>query len=350
MKLGDHLVENFGVPYVIAEIGANHNGDVALARKLIDEAKAAGCHSAKFQSWTKDSIFSRQVYEENYFLADDYRNRKDYNLEEIVDAFSTSEEELAVLKAYCDQVGITFSCTPFSRREVDFLVHDLNMPFIKVASMDCVNYPFLDYIARKKLPTILSTGLCTLAEVDRAVQVFEQAGNRDLALLHCIAQYPPKVENTNLRNIDMLRDAYPDYPVGFSDHSIGVSIPLAAVARGACILEKHFTLDKDMFGWDHKVSTTPDEMKVMVEESAKVAAAMGSYRRVVTPEDMHTRTGYRRSIVAARAIPAGKTIERDDLDFKRPGTGIAPEMVDMVVGRVAKRDIAFDRVIDGEDF
>ena len=200
IKLNGFEVDNFRPPYVIAEIGSNHNGDIKLAKKLIDSAKTAGCHSAKFQSWTKLSIFSRQVYDDNYFLADDYRDRTDYTLEEIVDAYSTSENELRDLKSYCDDVGIVFSCTPFSESEVDFLVDELKVSFLKLASMDCNNYPFLEYVAAKNLPTILSTGLSAIHEIDQAVEIFETQNNKSLILLHCVAQYPPAPENINLNN------------------------------------------------------------------------------------------------------------------------------------------------------
>lgn len=350
MKLCGYDVSNFSSPFVIAEIGANHNGDMSLARKLVDAAKDSGCHSVKFQSWSASSIFSKVVFEDNHFLADDYRDRKDYTLKNIVDEFSVSSEQLRELKHYCDKVNIDFSCTPFSFPEVDFLVDDLDVAFVKVASMDINNSTFLDYIARKGKPVVLSTGLAAAHEIDQAVETFEAAGNRDLILLHCVAQYPPKIENINLNNLDMLRNTYPDYPVGFSDHTIGTAIPLAAIAKGACMIEKHFTLDKEMFGWDHKVSGTPEEMAEIVSEGRKISQALGSFRRVVSEEDLVSRSAFRRSIVSARSIPKGKIIEREDLEFKRPGTGIPPNELTMVIGRTATQDIDEDQLLTGEDF
>lgn len=349
LKLGKFEITNFGEPYVIAELGSNHNGDMDLAKKLIDSAKRSGAHAVKFQSWSKDSIFSKQVYEENYFLADDYRNREDHTLESIVEEFSISEQELIDMRDYCREVGIEFSSTPFSYEEADFLVDKLEASFIKVASMDCNNYPFLDYLARKGVPIILSTGLSTLSEIDRAIQTIEDAGNKDIAILHCVANYPPKDENVNLNNIEMLRDMYP-YPIGFSDHTIGTAIPIASITMGACILEKHYTLDKDMFGWDHKVSATEEEMKEIIDASSRIVKARGSYRRIVTEEDEEKKLSFRRSIVAAKKIPKGKAIEREDLEFKRPGTGIPPMDVNLVIGRVAKQNIEFDKVLSAEDF
>jgi sialic acid synthase SpsE len=350
VKINQRTIANFVAPYIIAELGANHNGDMALAKKLIDQAKAAGCDCVKFQSWTKDSIFAKQVYKENYFLKDDYRDRTDFTLEEIVDTFSMSEKELMDMRDYCKEIEIDFTSTPFSQEEVDFLVDVLDAPFIKIASMDLNNYPFLDYVARKGRPVMLSTGLSNLAEVDTAISTIEAAGNFEIILLHCISVYPPVDSDINLNNIDMLRDNYPNYPIGFSDHSIGVEIPLASVAKGACVIEKHFTLDKSMFGWDHKVSATLEEMSLIVNGSKRINAALGSYRRIVSADEKLKIPAFRRSIVAARKIAAGQIISRADIDFKRPGTGIEPGAMHILIGKPARRDIEADAVISPEDF
>ena len=349
MRLYNQPIANFTRAYVIAELGANHNGDMAIARKLIDQAKQAGCDCVKFQSWTKDSIFAAQVYQENRFLSDDYRNRTDHTLESIVDEFSISEHELWEMCIYCARVGIDFASTPFSRREVDFLVNDLEADFIKVASMDLNNYPFLDYIARKGRTVMLSTGLGTLDEIERAVTTIENAGNRSIVILHCVSLYPPDDSQVHLRNMDMLRENYPEYPVGFSDHTLGTMVPIAAIARGAAVIEKHFTLDKSMDGWDHKVSATVDEMAVITEAARRLPAALGSYRRTLSEDDHKKIPAFRRSVVAARPIKAGQVITQDDLDCKRPGTGLPPEAMGPIIGRTAKRDIAYDKVLDGDD-
>lgn len=343
------IIGDYKQPYIIAELGSNHNGDMSLARQLIEQAKEAGCDCIKFQSWSKDTIFSKKVYEENYFLEDDYRDRDDYTLEEIVDEFSISENELLEMKKLCDELEIDCTSTPFSRKEVDFLVDVMKVPFIKVASMDLNNYDFLEYIGKKNVPILISTGLSEMSEIDQAIRTIEKTGNTDICILHCISIYPPKMEDINLNNILMLRSAYPDYPIGFSDHSIGTSIPLASVALGACVIEKHFTLDKDMFGWDHKVSANFDEMKTIVDESENINLALGSYRKRVGPMEIKKRDAFRRSIVAAHKIPSGHIIVREDLDLKRPGTGLAPEYLGLVIGRKAKHDIEYDQVISMED-
>jgi sialic acid synthase SpsE len=340
-------IYNYCKPYIIAEIGSNHNGDMQLAKKLIIAAKEAGADCVKFQSWSKETIFARKKYEDNYFLRDDYRNRDDYTLEEIVEKYSISEEELLEMKKFADEVGIDCTSTPFSKREVDFLVEELDAPFIKVASMDLNNYPFLEYIAKKNKPIVLSTGLSELYEIDKAIKTIENAGNNQIVILHCVSIYPPKDTEVNLNNIKTLRRAYP-YPVGFSDHTLGTAIPLAAVALGACIIEKHFTLDKNLEGWDHKVSATPDELKEIVENSKRVNDALGSFR-ITVPEDEERKKEFRRSIVLTRDMKKGEIIKPEDIDFKRPGTGLEPGMSDFIIGMKVNKDLKKDHILTKED-
>lgn len=342
-------VFNYCRPYVIAELGSNHNGDMGLAKKLILEAKASGADCVKFQSWSSESIFANKKYEDNYFIADDYRDRKDFTLEEIVKEYSISENELLDMKGFCDEVGIDCSSTPFSKREADFLVDKMESPFIKVASMDLNNYPFLAYLARKGKPMILSVGLSELFEIDRAIRTIEENGNRRIIILHCVSTYPPVDTDVNLNNISTLMKIYPDYCVGFSDHTIGIDIPLAAVAMGACIIEKHFTLDKGMEGWDHKVSADRDELEVIVKSSKRINNALGSYR-ISAPESDEKKAEFRRSIVLTRAMKCGEKIGPDDIDYKRPGTGLKPEMTDFVVGLHVTKDLEYDHILTKGDF
>ena len=335
-------------PYIIAELGSNHNGDMDLAKKLIDSAKRAGADCVKFQSWSKESIFSKIKYEENHFIGDDYRNRDDFSLEEIVEEFAISEDQLIQMRDYSQKIGIDFTSTPFSKKEANFMVEELNVDFIKVASMDLNNYQFLDYVSRKGKPIILSTGLSSLAEIDKAVSVIESAGNDQLVILHCVAIYPPEDNQINLKNIDSLQQLY-QYPIGFSDHSLGTCIPIAAIAKGACIIEKHYTLDKEMFGWDHKVSANEEDMEVITDAAKRVFIALGS-NRIQRMEGDDRLESFRRSIVAAKPIKEGEIIKGSMIDFKRPGRGLAPEAADYIVGKTAKRDIAYDELINMEDF
>ena len=349
MKLTENaIINNFSKPYIIAELGSNHNGDMELAKKMITQAKEAGADCVKFQSWSKDSIFARKKYEDNYFIADDYRDRSDYTLEEIVESYSISDTELLEMKKFADEVGIDCSSTPFNQKEADFLVEHLKSPFIKVASMDLNNLPFLDYLARKGLPMIISTGLSELHEIDKAVRTIENAGNTQVCILHCVSTYPPVDTDVNLNNLTTLMNTYPNYPIGFSDHTIGIEIPLASVALGACLIEKHFTLDKEMEGWDHKVSATQDELQAIVSGSKRINDALGSFRISATESD-EKKAEFRRSIVLKRDFKAGEVITKNDIDYKRPGTGIKPELAEFIIGLKVNKDLLNDHILTKED-
>lgn len=346
IKFGNRKISNYSEPYIIAEIGSNHNGKVDLAMKMIDVAKEKGADCVKFQSWSKNTIFSKKKYQDNYFLNDDYRNREDTNLESIVEKYSLSKKDHETLKNYCDRKNIDFASTPFSFEEVDFLVEKLDVKFIKIASMDLNNYPFIEYIAKKRKPIVLSTGLSKLAEIEKAVELILKY-NEKLVLLHCISKYPPKINEINLNNIDMLRDLF-NIPVGFSDHSIGFSIPLLSVSKGVCIIEKHFTLDKSMKGWDHKISANPEEFEIIAKKSKEIFKSLGSYNRVVNESERRIKE-FRRSIVLKENLKAGTIIKREYLDFKRPGTGIKPGEIKYILGRKLKNDKFNDEVLNWKD-
>jgi len=341
-------LSNFGKPYIVAELGSNHNGDMTLARKLMTEAKSAGADCVKFQSWSKETIFAKEKYDDNYFIADDYRDRDDFTLEEIVEKYSISENELLEMKQFADEIGIDCTSTPFSKKEADFLVDKLKSPFIKVASMDLNNLPFLDYLARKNLPMIISTGLSELYEIDKAVRVIESAENYNICILHCVSTYPPVDSDVNLNNIKTLMNSYPNYPIGFSDHTIGIEVPLASVALGVALIEKHFTLDKNMDGWDHKVSATKDELECIVKGAKRINDALGS-PRISAPESDEKKAEFRRSIVLTRDFKAGEVINASDVDYKRPGTGLKPEMTDFIIGLVVNKDLKNDHILTKED-
>lgn len=333
--------------YVIAEIGANHNGDLALAKKMVEVAKECGADAAKFQSWDT-TIFSKSVYEKNYFLGDDYRNRKDYTLKEIVEEFALSYKEMRELSAHCHKVGIDFASTPFSLQQLEELV-SLEPGFVKIASMDLTNPRLLRAAGRTMCPVVLSTGFGELDEIDRAVRLIEAGGNHDITILHCVSLYPPEDEEVNLNNIDMLQETF-SYPVGFSDHTLGIEISLAAMTKGAVILEKHFTLDKKMFGWDHKISADPQELAAICKGRDRIHRALGKRRRMIGARERTRRDEYRRSIVSARALKAGEVISADAIDFRRPGTGLSPDLTEMVIGMVCVRDVPADTLLQLGDF
>ncbi len=329
-------------PYIIAEIGANYNGDMRLAKKMIESAKECGCNAVKFQSWTKKSLFANKYYQQQSHLVDENFG----NLEEMVDKFSLSEREHIILKEYCDKEKITFCSTPIAREEID-LLDSIGVPFFKVASMDLNNLPFLEYMAKKNKTIILSTGMGNLAEIETALNTIYNAGNKKIILLHCIAIYPPEDKILNLRNIEMLNKTF-NVPVGFSDHTIGTTIPLAAITLGAKVIEKHFTLDKTMPGWDHAISADPVEMASIVREGKRIITSLGSYERAISEIEMKQRESFRTSIVTKEKIKKGEKIEENKLDFKRPGTGIKPDEIKYIIGRRVNRDIDEDELIKWE--
>ena len=332
VMIGNFHVKNFGVPFIIAEIGSNHNGDMKLAKKLIVLAKESGANAVKFQEWTKESLFTEMIYKGNK------------ELERQLDEWSLNFDDLRILKKHSDEIGILFGCTATTEKGVDLLADELDVAYLKVASQDVNNYSLLKKMARTGKPVVLSTGMATLGEIEKAVNVFEREENRNLIILHCVSLYPPKEEEVNLLNIDMLMSLF-DYPIGYSDHTLGITISLASIARGAALIEKHFTIDKEMKGWDHKVSADPEDMKKLVSEGQRIIKAIGRFARILSKRELEKRYVMRRSIVANRDIPTGKVIERDDLELKRPGTGLPPNFLNLVIGSTAKKNIRKDSLI-----
>lgn len=346
MRLGDRDIADFSYPYVIAEIGANHNGDMNLAAQMIDAAKACGCDAVKFQSWTPESLIAREEYERNVKY-DDSPKKHFGSLREMVEKYSLRPEQHRELKEYSDAVGVEFCSTPFSRAEADML-DELDVKFFKIASMDVNNLDLLSHVAGKHKPIILSTGMATLAEVETAIETIETRDNTQIVLLHCVAIYPPAYEDINLNNILSLRQIF-GYPVGFSDHTLGTVMSLASIALGSCLIEKHFTLDKNLPGWDHEISADPDEMKRIVNESRNINKALGLHRRIVSQAEQEKKLKFRRSIVASRDLGKGAVIKAEDLDYKRPGTGIRPDEACYLINRVLKRDLRKDDLIGWDD-
>ena len=337
-KLRDSTVlGDFLRPYIVAEVNTSHSGSTEVAKEMIRQAREAGCDCVKFQSWSAETLYSKTFYDENSIAKRMFKN------------FALSEAELAEVAEYSKECGIGFSSTPYSREEVDFLLEKCNAAYVKVASMDLNNYQFLDYISRSGAPIVLSTGMGDLEEIRRAVETIEKAGNRNICLLHCISIYPPKTSTINLRNILGLREEFPDYPIGFSDHSIGTEMASAAVALGACLIEKHFTLDRTKFGLDNEMATEPEEMALLVRNCHNVQIAVGDTRRTVLPAEIEQRKKMRRSIVAAKDLKASTKLTPDDLDFKRPGTGLPPERISELVGKTLVRGVDGDALIAEAD-
>lgn len=331
------LIGGLQKPYIVAEVNTSHNGNIDIAKEMIKKATACGCNCVKFQSWTADSLYSKTYYKENPIA------------KRMFTKFSLSEEQLLEMSLYSKECGIDFASTPYSKKEVDFLLEKCNIPFIKVASMDINNIPFLDYVARTKAPIVLATGMADMDEIKKAVQTIEDAGNTNICILHCVSIYPAKSEILRLNNIRSLIKEFSKYGVGYSDHSIGVEMASAAIALGAVMIEKHFTLDNTKIGMDNQMATEPNEMTQLVKNCLNVYTALGEESRIVSNEEIEQRKKMRRSIVSTRDIKAGETIHKQDLDFKRPGTGILPERIIELIGRTIINDIEEDTLIQESD-
>lgn len=345
LKLGKRMVGPSHPPYVIAEIGSNHNGDMALCRRLIDAAADAGADAVKFQSWTEFSLIAEEEYERNPEYAD--KKRHFGSLREMVKAYQLTPDQHAIADAHCRSRDVTFCSTPFSTEEVD-LLEKLDVPFFKIASMDINHLSLLRYVAQKQRPMLISTGMATLAEIEAAVGTVRAEGNNRIVLLHCVSIYPPEPTGIHLRNLGTLHSAF-DVLVGFSDHTLGTAIPMAAISLGACLIEKHFTLDKEMPGWDHAISADPAELRSIVREGRNVFAALGNTTRTVGAAEMEKRKKFRRSLVATRRLEPGDIVAAEDVAAKRPGTGIRPDQVACVVGREVASAIERDQVIQWQN-
>lgn len=345
MRLGEIEVGEGTPPYIIAEVGSNHNGDMELCRQLIDAAALAGAHAVKFQSWSDTSLVSEEEYARNT----EYSDKKKHfgTLREMVTAYQLTVEQHRIAAAHCHDRGIAFCSTPFSVEEVD-LLDSLDVPFFKIASMDVVHLPLLRYAARKGKPLVISTGMATLSEVEQAVEAVRAEDNEQIILLHCVSIYPPEMDTIHLRNMAMLQQAL-DVPVGFSDHTLGTTIPLAAIALGACIIEKHFTLDQEMAGWDHAISANPEQLQTIVDGGKNIFAALGSSMRTVSEAELQKRNKFRRSLIANHKLQRGHVLTEADFDAKRPGTGIAPNEISYALGRRLAADVDAGHVIHWDD-
>lgn len=330
------VIDNYSKPYIVAELNSSHFGKVENAKKMIDAAKDCGCDAVKFQSWTEESLYCKDYYDANPMS------------KRMVKGFSLTPDKLLELANYCAEVGIDFSSTPYSKEEVDFLVDECKAPFIKVASMDINNLPFLDYIARKGVAIVLSTGMATVEEIDTAVNTIVKCGNSNICILHCVSVYPVEASKVNLNNMVMLKEKYKKFSVGYSDHTIGSDVACAAVALGASLIEKHFTLDNTKIGWDNQMATEPADMKRLVESCNNVYVSMGEFDRSVSEKEQEMILKMRRSVIIARDIKVGEVLSMDDLDAKRPGDGIPVSEIYDLIGKKMLCDLSKDSLIKRE--
>ena len=330
--------------YVVAEAGVNHNCDVQLGYKLIETAGAAGADAIKFQSYRASRISTRVA--PRYWVEPADPQGTQWDTFDRLDKLS--DRDFKSLLGHARHVGLTAFSTPFDDQAVDLLA-SLDVPAFKIASADLTCHGLIERAARVGRPMILSTGTSSLAEVEEALEVCRRAGNEQVALLHCTLKYPCPPEAINLRMMEHLMRAFPEVPVGLSDHSLGISVPQAAVALGACVIEKHYTVDKKLPGSpDHHLSVDPHDMKVMVAGIRTVEKALGKAEKGLEPLEKEAFLYARRSVTSATPIPEGTRIRREMLTYKRPGTGISPKHLDLVVGRVSRIDIPEDTTMTWE--
>ena len=328
---------------VIAEAGVNHNGDPAMARQLIEVAARAGADLVKFQTFSADRLTTAAA------AAADYQARNtgsDEPQHAMLRRLELSREMHAELIAHCRACGIGFFSTAFDCESVDFLAQ-LGLERFKVPSGEITNLPYLRHIGRYGKPVILSTGMATMTEIGSALEVLETAGTgrERVTVLHCTTEYPAPMAEVNLRAMLTIRDAF-GVAVGYSDHTQGIEVAIAAVALGASVIEKHFTLDRSLPGPDHQASLEPAELAAMVAAIRNIESALGNGSKEVGPSEARNRPVARKSIVAACAIRAGEAFDAANLTTKRPGTGISPMRWDEVIGRRARRDFAQDEFIE----
>ena len=333
-----------GPAFLIAEAGVNHNGDLDLARRLVDAAADAGADAVKFQTFRTDALVSEGAPKARYQVETTGGGESQRAM---LTRLELSREAHAALRDRAVRRGLVFFSTPFDEASADLLA-ELGVELLKVPSGEVTNLPLLRHLAAKRRPILLSTGMCTLEEVATAVDTLRAAGDPPLAILHCVSAYPAPAADTNLRAMDTLRARF-DVPVGLSDHTLGIEIALAAVARGAAVLEKHLTLDRALPGPDHRASLEPADFAALVRGARAIEAALGDGIKRPMPSELDTRAVARRSLVAARALPAGHRLTREDIAVKRPGSGIPPGELDNVVGRRLARAVAVDEVLRWPD-
>ena len=335
------------IPYIIAEAGVNHNGDINLAKELIDVAYESGADAVKFQTWKPGELTGEFSFKVNYLEKHTPESESRFELSK---KLCLSYDEFRELKIYCDKVGIQFLSTPDGFESLNFLVDELDIPIIKIGSTELNHILFLEAVGKKNRPVILSTGLGTLEEVHLAVNALRRGGGKDLpiTILQCTSEYPAPPDEMNINVIKTFLKTF-NLPVGLSDHSFGLEAAIAAVTLGSSVVEKHFTLDREMKGPDHAASLTPIELKEFVSVLRRVKIMLGDGIKVPTKTEIKNIEGIRRSVVANTNLKAGSILQMKDLICKRPGTGISPAEIKLLIGSKLKRDFIKDEPITWED-
>lgn len=345
VSLGKHTIGASNPCFVIAEAGVNHNGEVALAHKLIDAAAEAKVDAIKFQTFNPEKLVSREAPKAVYQIEN---TGDEGNQLEMLQKLVLANSVYAELMQHAAEKKLTFLSTPFDEESADFL-EELNLPAFKISSGDLTNHPFLAHLARKGRTLLLSTGMASLGEVEAAVKVLEASGNPPLILFHCVTNYPVEASDCNLRAMDTLRSRF-DVPVGWSDHTTGIDISLAAVALGAVTIEKHFTLDRNLPGPDHVASLQPSELAEMVAAVRRVESALGDGTKQPKQCEIAIAPAARKSLHWKTNLQKGTAVSVGDVAALRPGTGVSPEKLITYTGRVVTREVRQGQMLSDQDF
>lgn len=328
--------------FIIAEAGVNHNGSIELAKQLIDKGAEAGVDAVKFQSFKADKLVTVNAEKADYQKAN-MGNNKD-NQYEMIKKLELDYDKHQELMDYATEKGVVFLSSAFDLESIDLLV-ELDLSVFKIPSGEITNLPYLRKIARTKKPIILSTGMASMGEIEDAIRILKDNGSKEITVLHCNTEYPTPMNDVNLTAMNTIKEAF-KVNIGYSDHTLGIEIPIAAVALGAEVIEKHFTLDKTMEGPDHKASLEPKELQEMVRSIRNIEMALGDGIKTPTVSERKNKPIARKSIVAKSMINIGEAYSEENLDIKRPGTGISPMLWDDIIGTIANKNYQIDELIE----
>ncbi len=340
IRIGDFVLSDQHPCFIIAEAGVNHNGSVETAIELIHKAKETGADCVKFQTFRASSVITKEAPKAAYQLKVTDKEESQFDM---LKKLELSAEDFKVLRDECVKTGIIFLSTPYNKRDVD-LLNALDVDAFKIASGQIIELSFLEYVAKCRKPVVLSTGMSNLAEIDEAIHTIRNTGNDQIVLLQCTTNYPSSIQDANIRAMTSMGDAF-DVLMGYSDHVPENYACYAAVARGAKVIEKHFTLDKEMPGPDHKASLNPEEFRILVHGIRMTEESLGKKIKEPTAEERKNITGMRRSIVSAGFISKGTVINESMLEYKRPATGISPNQIALVLNKKAAVDIPEDTIL-----
>jgi N-acetylneuraminate synthase len=345
ITINDKKVGKDNPIFLIGEIGVNHNGNLSLAKQLIDKAVEAKIDAVKFQTFITDDVLVKSTPKAEYAKKDNY---DDETFDEMVRKLELSREDFDELNQYCEKKGIIFLSTPYDEKSVE-LLNELNVPAYKISSGDLNNFPLIELICKKKKPILLSTGMAYLYEIKESVEFIKKNGISEIVLYQCTTNYPSSFDEINLNIIETFQKEFPDCLIGFSDHSLGIEASIGAAAKGVNSIEKHFTLDKCMEGPDHKASLNPEELTNWAKNIRNIEIALGSFTKEPSKSELEIAKVVRRSIVSRREIKIGEIIKKEDLIMKRPGSGIPPNKIEEVIGNAVSRTIPKDKIIEWDD-